>query len=201
LHISAYRAGDRIRVVVIGELDIDADRTLHRVLNTALRQSRNGIDLDLSQVEFCDCSGLNTLLRIRQLALRDGKTATVSAAGRAVVRLLTLTGTLPLLTSFDHSAGEDLRTEVGQLRRAMETRPVIDMARGLLMASFALTPEEAWGVLVEVSQHTNTKLRHLAQILLDTVTGSRNGKRLPESVRREITEAVARQPSAQRPDH
>jgi hypothetical protein len=53
----------------------------------------------------------------------------------------------------------------------MQTRPVIDLARGILMASFALSAEDAWRVLVLASQHTNTKLHHLAEELVSAVRG------------------------------
>jgi hypothetical protein len=68
-------------------------------------------------------------------------------------------------------AGRDLRTELVQLRRAMQTRPTIDLARGVLMASFNLTAEEAWTTLVTVSQHANIKLHRLAQDLVSAVSG------------------------------
>lgn len=70
------------------------------------------------------------------------------------------------------SRDEDLHTEVAQLRRAMQTRPVIDQAIGVLMASFSLSPEDAWNVLVAVSQNTNTKLHQLARQLVTAVQGS-----------------------------
>ncbi|OAR24260.1 hypothetical protein A8W25_17670 [Streptomyces sp. ERV7] len=98
LEIEVRPTGDRQLVVVTGEVDIDADRLLHSTLGAALVRSRGGVDLDLSKVDFCDCSGLNVLLRIRQRALRDGKTLRVRAVSGAVHRLLTVTHTLPLLT-------------------------------------------------------------------------------------------------------
>lgn len=55
-------------------------------------------------------------------------------------------------------ADHELRTELKQLRRAMQTRPPIDKAMGVLMAAHRLTEDEAWNVLVTASQHTNTKL-------------------------------------------
>ncbi|WP_329403676.1 STAS domain-containing protein [Streptomyces melanogenes] len=97
LEIEVRPAGDRQLVVITGQVDIDADHLLHSTLRAALDRSRRGIDLDLSKVDFCDCSGLNILLRIRQRALRDGKTLCVHAASNAVHRLLTVTHTLPLL--------------------------------------------------------------------------------------------------------
>ncbi|MER6710911.1 MULTISPECIES: ANTAR domain-containing protein [unclassified Streptomyces] len=88
----------------------------------------------------------------------------------------------PTDTDRDH-----LLAEVAQLRRAMQTRPTIDLARGILMASFSLSPEAAWSVLVRTSQNTNTKLHQLARELVGTVHGST----LPEQVQRQLAAAVA----------
>ncbi|WP_323138703.1 MULTISPECIES: ANTAR domain-containing protein [Streptomyces] len=68
-------------------------------------------------------------------------------------------------------AHHDPRIELVQLRRAMRTRPVIDLARGVLMASFGLSPEQAWEALVTVSQNTNTKLHHVAEEIVGAVAG------------------------------
>ena len=40
------------------------------------------------------------------------------------------------------------------------------------MAAGRCTPDEAWRVLVEVSQHTNIKLREIAQSLVEGVDGA-----------------------------
>ncbi|WP_234482460.1 MULTISPECIES: ANTAR domain-containing protein [unclassified Streptomyces] len=82
---------------------------------------------------------------------------------------------------------DDLRVEVAQLRRAMRTRPVIDLARGILMASFGLGVHEAWRVLVLASQNTNTKLHHLAHELVAAVLGEAPGV----GVREQVASAVA----------
>ncbi|MGW2913457.1 ANTAR domain-containing protein [Streptomyces asoensis] len=82
---------------------------------------------------------------------------------------------------------DDLRVEVAQLRRAMRTRPVIDLARGILMASFGLGVHEAWRVLVLASQNTNTKLHHLAHELVAAVLGEAPGA----GVREQVASAVA----------
>ncbi|MGC5561288.1 ANTAR domain-containing protein [Streptomyces sp. FR-108] len=84
-------------------------------------------------------------------------------------------------------AERSLRVEVLQLRRAMQTRPVIDLARGVLMASFGLDPDEAWSVLVAVSQNANIKLFHLAESTVAAVTG----EPLPEALRQQLSAAVA----------
>ncbi|POX46708.1 antitermination regulator [Streptomyces sp. Ru71] len=194
--VDVHNDGQGVRVTVRGELDLDAAETLDRALRAALSRSAEGIQLDLAGVEFCDCSALNVLLTHRRRALDDGKTLVVDGASPAVLRLMELTGTQVL---FAADAGgesgpsgddtlEDLRVEVVQLRRAMQTRPVIDLARGILMASFGLDPEDAWTVLVMASQNTNTKLHHLARDLVDAVTGEALG----EPVRQQLAAAVAK---------
>ncbi|MFH8701736.1 ANTAR domain-containing protein [Streptomyces chartreusis] len=45
--------------------------------------------------------------------------------------------------------------ERGRLQHAMETRPTIDMALGILMAGFTCQPDDASKILVDVSQHSN----------------------------------------------
>ncbi|WP_037681535.1 anti-sigma factor antagonist [Streptomyces cellulosae] len=91
-------------------------------------------------------------------------------------------------------SAQDPRIEMAQLRRAMQTRPTIDLARGILMASFRLSPEDAWTTLVRTSQNTNTKMHHLAQDLVNTVRGDP----LPEGVQKQLSAAVAtlREPAA-----
>lgn len=205
LLVETYPHGERIRAVVSGEIDLQTDQLLDNALQAAVSRSHSGVDLDLSGVQFCDCTGLNVLLRLRRHALKDGKTITIRKISPIVMRVLTATRTLPLFTldrdtsptmnhppvpqetQSDEDAEHDLHTEVVQLRRAMQTRPIIDLARGVLMASFRLTPEEAWNVLVAVSQHTNTKLHRLARDVLATI----DGQPLPEAVQQHLNAAVA----------
>jgi AmiR/NasT family two-component response regulator len=73
---------------------------------------------------------------------------------------------------------ESPHAELAQLRRAMETRPVIDQAHGVLMAAYRCTPPVAWNVLVSVSQHTNIKLHAVAAALVE----STQGEPLPEAL-------------------
>lgn len=53
--------------------------------------------------------------------------------------------------------------KVEQLEEALETRTMIGQATGLLMAQEGLTSDEAFQKLVQVSQHSNVKLRDIAQ--------------------------------------
>ncbi len=220
LRIDTHPAGERMAVVVAGEIDMATSRQLRHSLRAALAESVSGVDLDLTRVSFCDCAGLNVLLDARQHASTDGKTVTIGSAGPTVVRLLALSDTSSLFAppseagpgiAFTHAprpgathstteegplsndagdvadAAQELRVEVVQLKRAMETRPVIDLARGVLMASFGLSPEDAWSVLVTVSQNTNIKLHHLAESTVAAV----QGEPLPEPLRQQLSAAVA----------
>ncbi|MFF1696307.1 ANTAR domain-containing protein [Streptomyces sp. NPDC058257] len=81
-----------------------------------------------------------------------------------------------------------LRTEVNELHRAMESHPSIDQARGMLMSLGPCTAEEAWEILVEVSQLSNTKLRAVAEELIATT----EGEPLPGPVRAALSKALAR---------
>ncbi|WP_405968417.1 anti-sigma factor antagonist [Streptomyces sp. NBC_00015] len=96
----------------------------------------------------------------------------------------------------DAGALEDLRIEVVQLRRAMRTRPVIDLARGILMASFGLGVEESWRVLVLASQNTNTKLYHLARDLVAAVLGEPPADAVQEQVAAAVAKVRSEAPSA-----
>lgn len=100
-------------------------------------------------------------------------------------------------TSNDECADEvaeikTLRTEVNDLHRAMESHPSIDQARGMLMTLGPCTADEAWEILVEVSQHSNTKLRSVADELIATT----EGEPLPSPVRAALGVALSKRQSA-----
>ncbi|MCO7218375.1 ANTAR domain-containing protein [Klenkia sp. PcliD-1-E] len=67
---------------------------------------------------------------------------------------------------------DDLRAEVRQLREALAYRAVIEQAKGVLMAVHGCTAEAAFQILADQSQHTNTKVREVAQQLMDSVRGT-----------------------------
>jgi hypothetical protein len=77
---------------------------------------------------------------------------------------------------------------VAQLRQAMRSRPVIDQARGMIMAWGTCSADEAWRVLLRLSQHTNTKLRVVAACLVATVCG----EPLPEALEAVLDDALHR---------
>jgi GAF domain-containing protein len=67
---------------------------------------------------------------------------------------------------------QDARHQAEQLRTAMESRAVIEQAKGILIERYKVTADQAFRLLVKVSMHTNRKLRDLAEDLV--VTGDLN---------------------------
>jgi hypothetical protein len=57
---------------------------------------------------------------------------------------------------------ETARQEIQDLRQALESRSVIDQAKGLIRAWLCCDEEEAFAALTRASQHANVKLRVLA---------------------------------------
>ncbi|MBG0855472.1 ANTAR domain-containing protein [Streptomyces spinoverrucosus] len=84
----------------------------------------------------------------------------------------------------------ELCEEIEHLRRAIASRPVIDQARGILMATHACTSDEAWHILREASQLSNTKLHTVAAAI--TSGAETDGPPPPEEVRVALRRALAR---------
>ncbi|MQY36436.1 hypothetical protein SRB17_44370 [Streptomyces sp. RB17] len=96
---------------------------------------------------------------------------------------------LVLLSSTELAAEYDrLVTENEQLRQAVSSHAVIDQAIGAVLVLGRIAPEEAWRALRDVSQRTNTKLRTVAEHILDYAQGGT----LPEPERIELGKAILR---------
>lgn len=61
-----------------------------------------------------------------------------------------------------------------QLRDAMASRAVIEQAKGILMAERRVGGDEAFALLVTLSQHSNRKLREVARALVDKAESLRD---------------------------
>lgn len=83
---------------------------------------------------------------------------------------------------------ERLEQESAQLKRAVTSHAAIDQAIGVVVALGRIAPEEGWCVLRDVSQRTNTKLRTVADRILDFGQGGV----LPEPLRTELGLALDR---------
>jgi GAF domain-containing protein len=54
------------------------------------------------------------------------------------------------------------------LRAALDSRAVIDQAKGILMERFKLSADQAFSVLAKVSMESNTKVREIAEQFVET---------------------------------
>ncbi|MFF8268464.1 STAS domain-containing protein [Streptomyces sp. NPDC016562] len=92
------RADGYLKVAVSGELDIQSAPRLRVILDEALSDGARVVELDFSEVEFCDCYGLGVLLEARRRAGERGTVLrVVSVTSPLVRRLLRGTGTAGLL--------------------------------------------------------------------------------------------------------
>ncbi|GAA2280059.1 hypothetical protein GCM10010415_55790 [Streptomyces atrovirens] len=168
------------------------------------------VDVDMSGVYFMDTAGLEFLEVLRDHGRRRSVPVTATRWNGQPRRILELAGldtTDPLRSPAPEP--EDvpsravsavalereerlhlLQEEVEQLRQAIASRPVIDQARGILMATYGCTSDEAWHILREASQLSNTKLRTVAEAL--TAGAEAEGAAPPEEVRAALSRALAR---------
>ncbi|MFJ8159118.1 ANTAR domain-containing protein [Streptomyces sp. NPDC094468] len=81
-----------------------------------------------------------------------------------------------------------LQEEIDQLKEAVASHAVVDQAIGMVVALGRVTPDQGWQVLKEVSQHTNIKLRSVAELIL---AWGRTGD-MPTEIRAELEDALDR---------
>ncbi|MGI8415207.1 MAG: PAS and ANTAR domain-containing protein [Nakamurella sp.] len=101
-----------------------------------------------------------------------GRTRTVIALGEGE---LADDGTVVALSGYFMDVTDQLRGDVSALTKravdtALESRGAIEQAKGAFMLAYCLDPDEAFDLLRWHSQHTNTKLRELADTLVRRLT-------------------------------
>jgi len=81
-----------------------------------------------------------------------------------------------------------LQEEVDQLKEAVASHAVVDQAIGMVVALGRVPPDQGWEVLKSVSQHTNIKLRDVAELIL---LWARAGD-MPPEIRAQLEDALDR---------
>ncbi|MGN9762926.1 ANTAR domain-containing protein [Streptomyces sp. SD31] len=89
----------------------------------------------------------------------------------------------------------ELQEEIDQLKEAVVSHAVVDQAIGMVVALGRVSPEQGWAVLKDVSQHTNIKLRQVAELIL---RWGRDGE-MPPEISVELEEALERRGPTQIP--
>ena len=74
-----------------------------------------------------------------------------------------------------HTDLAECQTELDDMREALESRPVIDQAKGMLIAERGCSPEEAFRMLSHASQRQNRKIRDIARAMVDGAQSGRRG--------------------------
>ncbi|CAL9533580.1 hypothetical protein SUDANB6_04107 [Streptomyces sp. enrichment culture] len=216
LVIEAHTDAGRALLAPRGELVHGCADALAETL-AGLPAGTGRVDLDMTGVTFMDTAGLQFLDVLHDHGRRHGVTvATANWNGqpRRVLELAGLDTTDPLRSAAHRPPAprpgsvpsplparsavalerserlHDLQEEVEQLRHAIYSRPVIDQARGVLMATHGCTSDEAWHLLRETSQLSNTKLRAVAAAI--TSSAGTGGPPLPGAVRTALRAALAR---------
>lgn len=97
----------------------------------------------------------------------------------------------------DHGVNRvfELEERVQQLKQAVVSHAVVDQAIGMMVALGRVTPDQGWTILREVSQNTNIKLRHVAELV---VLWGREGE-IPSAIRAELEDALDRNGPTQMP--
>ena len=79
-----------------------------------------------------------------------------------------MTGALTT-SGVDHVDVADLREEIAQLRdKPSASQPVIEQAKGMLMQTFGMDAEGAFGILRMMSQNCNVKVRSVALFIVES---------------------------------
>ncbi|MGW6646462.1 ANTAR domain-containing protein [Streptomyces iakyrus] len=201
---------DRAELTPRGELVHGCADVLAKTL-AGLPATVTRVDLDMAGVHFMDTAGLQFLEVLAVHGQQRSLTVTTANWNGQPRRILELAGldtTDPLAGPGTVSAAAPaapassavaleraerlhvLEEEVEQLRQAIASRPVIDQARGILMATHGCTSDEAWHILRETSQLSNTKLRDVAAAV--TASAEADGPPPSPELRTALQRAVAR---------
>ncbi|MFJ3507975.1 ANTAR domain-containing protein [Streptomyces luteogriseus] len=204
---------DRAELTPRGELVHGCADILARTL-AGLPATVTRIDLDMAGVHFMDTAGLQFLDVLADHGRQRSLTVTATNWNGQPRRILELAGldttdpltglavtgpvpaappTAPASSAVALERAECLhvlREEVEQLRQAIASRPVIDQARGILMATHGCTSDEAWHILRETSQLSNTKLRDVAAAV--TASAEADGPPPSPELRTALQRAVTR---------
>jgi anti-anti-sigma factor len=96
LHANRHDTKNRALITLAGEIDMSTAPLVRESLARCLRDGIRTIDVDLTTVTFCDCSGLNAFLEASQLTTAAGGRLRLHHPSAAVSRLFALTGSAAL---------------------------------------------------------------------------------------------------------
>ena len=157
-----YRAGDGpcLQAATTGRMtvveDTGAERRWPDLARAAAEAGRRGVVSTPFPPDASVTGGLNLYL---QFPLPG------SAAERERAERFSRHAAVTVANTLLHGRAQQL---VEHLQVALESRAVIDQAKGILVERFRLTAAQAFDALTRVSNQTNTKVRDLAVHLVQT---------------------------------
>uniref|UniRef100_A0AAU3I4V5 Anti-sigma factor antagonist n=1 Tax=Streptomyces sp. NBC_01393 TaxID=2903851 RepID=A0AAU3I4V5_9ACTN len=92
--LAVYRhdRGKRALITLAGEIDLESAPLVHTALARCLSDGIRTIDIDLTPVTFCDCTGLNVFLHAAQQTTEAGGTLRLHHPPPTLGLILDLTG-------------------------------------------------------------------------------------------------------------
>jgi anti-anti-sigma factor len=194
-HDDSGREPDVMPVAVLrlmGEMDVAEAGLIRRQLLLHIRATKDTeVVVDMSEVTFMDCAGLEPLVSADRWLVRRNRRLVLRSVSAPVEFLFAAVRRAGLVSPFERAARPDLMhedlispviddlapaddaellhlmdrandLEVARLRRVFEGRPLIDQATGLLMAVHECDADEALELLTRVAQQHNITAADLA---------------------------------------
>jgi len=84
--------GERVLITLAGEIDLESAPLIRRALARCLSDGIRTIDIDLTPVTFCDCTGLNVFLHAARQTTKAGGTLRLHHPPPLLGLILDLTG-------------------------------------------------------------------------------------------------------------
>ncbi|HWU05988.1 MAG TPA: STAS domain-containing protein [Streptomyces sp.] len=105
LLLTVRHPADAVAVLTVaGEIDVDSAPALRTRAMELIRQGSPHLVLDLASVEFCDSSGLNTMISVLRYAKDRHGSLSLAAAPAHLARLLDITGVGALMPALPTTA-------------------------------------------------------------------------------------------------
>jgi anti-anti-sigma factor len=92
LNVYRHDTDNRALVTLTGEIDLKSAPLMHAALERCLHDGLRAIDVDLTAVTFCDCSGLNSFFYALLHTAAAGGSLQLHYPNPALERLVALTG-------------------------------------------------------------------------------------------------------------
>ena len=89
-----------------------------------------------------------------------------------------------------------LLAEIEGLRQRLATQPVIEQAKGILMGHYRISNDTAFQLLRHWSQDSNTKVRHIAELLTESASSGAGDRLAPHQI---VEQNLATPPTVPRP--